>query len=80
MEARTGYGGGYNERGVVEYRRRESSSDDEFDEFGRRKKKRRPEDDKVCINTFVYFKLLSFQTFFLFLTLNIKAFDNIFYQ
>lgn len=40
MEARTGYGGGYNERGIVEYRRREPSSDDEYDEFGRKKKKR----------------------------------------
>ncbi|XP_046976198.1 GATA zinc finger domain-containing protein 7 isoform X2 [Vanessa cardui] len=39
VEARTGYGGGYNERGVVEYRRRESSSDDEYDEFGRKKRK-----------------------------------------
>ncbi|CAH0600422.1 unnamed protein product [Chrysodeixis includens] len=41
VEARTGYGGGYNERGVVEYRRREPSSDDEYDEFGRKKRKRK---------------------------------------
>lgn len=39
VEERTGYGGGYNDRGVVEYIRRDDS-DDEFDEFGRRKKKR----------------------------------------
>lgn len=39
VEERTGYGGGYNDRGVVEYIRREES-DDEFDEFGRRKKKK----------------------------------------
>lgn len=39
IEERTGYGGGYNERGVVEYIKREDS-DDEFDEFGRRKKKK----------------------------------------
>jgi len=37
-EERTGYGGGYNDRGVVEYVRREES-DDEYDEFGRKKKK-----------------------------------------
>ncbi|VVC87981.1 unnamed protein product [Leptidea sinapis] len=43
VEARTGYGGGYNERGVVEYRKREASSDDEYDEFGRRKRKRKAE-------------------------------------
>lgn len=49
MEARTGYGGGYNERGVVEYRRREGSSDDEYDEFGRKKRKQQRSDteDKV---------------------------------
>ncbi|XP_068628447.1 serine-rich adhesin for platelets [Battus philenor] len=50
VEARTGYGGGYNERGVVEYRRREHSSDDEYDEFGRKKRKRKSEThDKVGI-------------------------------
>ncbi|KPJ13715.1 Zinc finger Ran-binding domain-containing protein 2 [Papilio machaon] len=50
VEARTGYGGGYNERGVVEYRRRESSSDDEYDEFGRKKRKRKSDThDKVGI-------------------------------
>ncbi|CRK95410.1 CLUMA_CG008659, isoform A [Clunio marinus] len=37
-DQRTGYGGGYNERDVVEYKERESS-DSEYDEFGRRKKK-----------------------------------------
>ena len=31
VEERTGYGGGYNERGVVEYIKREES-DDEYDE------------------------------------------------
>lgn len=57
MEARTGYGGGYNERGVVEYRRREPSSDDEYDEFGRKKRKRKADSEererleKVCTNT-----------------------------
>lgn len=39
VEERTGYGGGYNDRGVVEYKDR-SESDDDYDEFGRRKKKR----------------------------------------
>lgn len=53
MEARTGYGGGYNERGVVEYRRREPSSEDEYDEFGRKRRKRKDtlksdNQDKVC--------------------------------
>lgn len=58
MEARTGYGGGYNERGVVEYRRRESSSDDEYDEFGRKKRKRKAEnEDKVKLSLL---KLTSF--------------------
>ncbi|XP_019868948.1 zinc finger Ran-binding domain-containing protein 2 [Aethina tumida] len=38
VEERTGFGGGYNDRGVVEYKEREES-DDEYDEFGRRKKK-----------------------------------------
>ncbi|CAG2064368.1 unnamed protein product, partial [Timema podura] len=32
VEERTGYGGGYNDRGVVEYIEREES-DDEFDEY-----------------------------------------------
>lgn len=39
VEERTGFGGGYNDRGVVEYKER-SESDDEYDEFGRRKKRR----------------------------------------
>nr|CAG4636544.1 EOG090X0ECZ [Eubosmina coregoni]SVE70081.1 EOG090X0ECZ [Eubosmina coregoni] len=43
VEERTGYGGGYNERGTVEYKEREES-DDEFDEFGRIKKKFRKAD------------------------------------
>lgn len=38
VEERTGFGGGYNDRGVVEYKERQES-DDEYDEFGRRKKK-----------------------------------------
>lgn len=38
-----GYGGGYNERGTVEYKER-VESDDEFDEFGRIKKKFRKSD------------------------------------
>ncbi|XP_021948751.1 zinc finger Ran-binding domain-containing protein 2 [Folsomia candida] len=37
VEERTGYGGGYNDRGTVEYIEREES-DDEYDEFGRKKK------------------------------------------
>lgn len=37
-EKRTGYGGGYNDRGVVEYKNREEY-DDEYDEFGRKKKR-----------------------------------------
>lgn len=45
VEERTGYGGGYNDRGVVEYIKRDDS-DDEFDEFGRRKKKRSDYGDK----------------------------------
>lgn len=42
IEERTGYGGGYNDRGVVEYKERRDE-DDEYDEFGRRKKKRKLE-------------------------------------
>lgn len=61
VEARTGYGGGYNERGVVEYRRREPSSDDEYDEFGRKKRKRKGDtQDKVIFNI-LYF-LFQFKT------------------
>jgi len=41
-----GYGGGYNERGVVEYKER-VDTDDEFDEFGRRKKKKSRKADEV---------------------------------
>lgn len=43
VEERTGYGGGYNDRGVVEYKERRDDDDDEYDEFGRRKKKRKME-------------------------------------
>jgi len=39
IEERTGLGGGFNDRGVVEYKKRDES-DDEFDEFGRRKRKK----------------------------------------
>jgi len=42
VEERTGLGGGFDERGVVEYKERQDS-DDEFDDFGRRKKKYRKE-------------------------------------
>lgn len=59
VEARTGYGGGYNERGVVEYRRREPSSDDEYDEFGRRKRKRRSESDDKVSKFFIYYFLMT---------------------
>ncbi|XP_012258353.2 zinc finger Ran-binding domain-containing protein 2 isoform X1 [Athalia rosae] len=41
VEERTGYGGGYNDRGVVEYKERKDDDDDEYDEFGRRRKKRK---------------------------------------
>ncbi|KAK9694288.1 Zn-finger in Ran binding protein [Popillia japonica] len=41
VEERTGFGGGYNDRGVVEYKERREDSDDEYDEFGRRKKKKK---------------------------------------
>lgn len=44
VEERTGFGGGYNDRGVVEYKERRDS-DDEYDEFGRKKKKRSKDDD-----------------------------------
>ncbi|BES87210.1 unnamed protein product [Nesidiocoris tenuis] len=46
VEERTGYGGGYNDRGTVEYVKRDDS-DGEYDEFGRRrrKKKRSGSDD-----------------------------------
>ncbi|XP_043279775.1 zinc finger Ran-binding domain-containing protein 2 [Venturia canescens] len=43
VEERTGYGGGYNDRGVVEYKERRDEEDDEYDEFGRRKKRRKME-------------------------------------
>lgn len=43
VEERTGYGGGYNDRGVVEYKERREEEDDEYDEFGRRKKRRKTE-------------------------------------
>ncbi|KAL5289743.1 ZRANB2 family protein [Megaselia abdita] len=39
VEERTGYGGGYNDRGVVEYKEHEDS-DEDYDEFGRKKKKK----------------------------------------
>ncbi|PSN34270.1 hypothetical protein C0J52_18768 [Blattella germanica] len=42
VEERTGYGGGYNDRGIVEYIQHQES-DDEYDEFGRRKKKKNKE-------------------------------------
>lgn len=42
VEERTGYGGGYNDRGIVEYKeRKREEDDDDYDEFGRRKKKRK---------------------------------------
>lgn len=45
VEERTGYGGGYNDRGVVEYIQRDDS-DSEYDEFGRRKKKKGQKDSE----------------------------------
>ncbi|XP_054260691.1 zinc finger Ran-binding domain-containing protein 2 [Macrosteles quadrilineatus] len=46
VEERTGYGGGYNDRGVVEYKERADSDDDDYDEFGRRKKKKSKTDEE----------------------------------
>ena len=40
-EERTGLGGGFDERGTVEYKEREES-DDEFDDLGRKKRKKLP--------------------------------------
>lgn len=45
-EERTGYGGGYNDRGIVEYVKRDDS-DDEYDEFGRKKKKQKRTDGSI---------------------------------
>lgn len=45
VEERTGFGGGYNDRGVVEYKERHDDSDDEYDEFGRKKKKKKRDSD-----------------------------------
>ena len=45
VEERTGLGGGFNERGVVEYKQRHDS-DDEYDDFGRKKKKNRRDSQK----------------------------------
>lgn len=45
VEERTGYGGGYNDRGVVEYIKRDDS-DDEYDEFGRKKKRKSEKDGR----------------------------------
>ncbi|XP_055628563.1 zinc finger Ran-binding domain-containing protein 2 isoform X3 [Toxorhynchites rutilus septentrionalis] len=50
VEERTGYGGGYNDRGTVEYKEREES-DDEYDEFGRRRKKRKISNDGLNKST-----------------------------
>lgn len=47
VQERTGLGGGYNDRGVIEYKsRRGDDSDDEFDDFGRRRKKRRQQEEE----------------------------------
>lgn len=40
-EERTGLGGGFDERGTVEYKEREES-DDEYDDLGRKKRKKLP--------------------------------------
>lgn len=45
-EERSGLGGGFNDRGTVEYKRRDEESDDEFDDFGRRRKKSRTDQDE----------------------------------
>lgn len=50
IEERTGLGGGFNDRGVVEYKKREES-DDEYDEFGRRKKRQRTNSDRSVQET-----------------------------
>lgn len=46
VEERTGLGGGFNERGIVEYKEH-VNSDDEYDDFGRRKNKKRTSDGYV---------------------------------
>eukprot|EP00090_Calanus_glacialis_P017694 TRINITY_DN274_c0_g1_i1.p1 TRINITY_DN274_c0_g1~~TRINITY_DN274_c0_g1_i1.p1 ORF type:complete len:328 (-),score=102.20 TRINITY_DN274_c0_g1_i1:92-1075(-) len=46
VEERTGLGGGFNERGIVEYKEH-VNSDDEYDDFGRRKNKKRTSDGHV---------------------------------
>jgi len=46
VEERTGLGGGFNERGVVEYKEH-VSDDDEYDDFGRKKKKARGSDGVI---------------------------------
>ena len=40
VEERTGLGGGFDERGIVEYKERPHSDDDEYDDFGRKKKRK----------------------------------------
>lgn len=45
IEERTGYGGGFNERGTVEYREDKGSDDEEYDQFGRKKKSRCKSDE-----------------------------------
>uniref|UniRef100_A0A2M4ATM0 Zinc finger Ran-binding domain-containing protein 2 n=1 Tax=Anopheles triannulatus TaxID=58253 RepID=A0A2M4ATM0_9DIPT len=50
VEERTGYGGGYNDRGVVEYKDR-VESDDEYDEFGRRKKPKSKQKEQQLART-----------------------------
>ena len=57
VEERTGYGGGYNERGNVEYLEMEES-DDEFDEFGRKKKKFRQYPAQNNETVFQFWKLI----------------------
>jgi len=41
-EERTGLGGGFDERGTVEYKERTEDSDPEYDDLGRRKKRKLP--------------------------------------
>ncbi|KAG1665947.1 Zinc finger Ran-binding domain-containing protein 2 [Nymphon striatum] len=50
LEERTGYGGGFNERGNVEYIHRDES-DGEYDEYGRKKKKYRGRESETSVNS-----------------------------
>lgn len=54
LEERTGLGGGFNERGTVEYNSHDSDND-EYDDFGRKKKKFRSA-GKYTVNKMIHAK------------------------